>query len=88
MSTTPSATREPVTTLIVGATLVTLDAQRRIFTDGAMAIRDDRIIAIGATHAVRDRVEATEIIDGRRFVVTPGFVDAHIHITGDPLHPG
>jgi 5-methylthioadenosine/S-adenosylhomocysteine deaminase len=81
----PSPARERVTTLILGATLVTLDAQRRIFSDGAMAIRDDRIIAIGATDFLRNRFEAQEIIDGRRFVVTPGFVDAHIHITGDPL---
>jgi 5-methylthioadenosine/S-adenosylhomocysteine deaminase len=82
-ATTPA--REPVTTLITGATLVTLDAQRRIFRDGAMAIRDDRIVAVGATNAIRERFDAEQIIDGRRFVITPGFVDAHIHITGDPL---
>jgi 5-methylthioadenosine/S-adenosylhomocysteine deaminase len=85
MSRAPSANRERITTLIVDATLVTLDAQRRIFSNGAMAVRDDRIVAVGATAAIRDRFEATEIIDGRRFVVTPGFIDAHIHITGDPL---
>jgi 5-methylthioadenosine/S-adenosylhomocysteine deaminase len=85
MSGAPSAARERVTTLIMGAVLVTLDAQRRIFQDGAMAIRDDRIVAVAATDTLRDRFEAQEIIDGRRFVVTPGFVDAHIHITGDPL---
>ena len=85
MSTTSSTNRERVTTLIIGATLVTLDAQRRIFRDGAMAIRDDRIVAVGATDTMRDRFEAQETIDGRRFVVTPGFVDTHIHITGDPL---
>jgi 5-methylthioadenosine/S-adenosylhomocysteine deaminase len=85
MSATSSAARERVTTLIVGATLVTLDAQRRIFRDGALAIRDDRIVAVGAADTLRDRFEAQELIDGRRFVITPGFVDAHIHITGDPL---
>jgi cytosine/adenosine deaminase-related metal-dependent hydrolase len=85
MSATSSAARERVTTLIVGATLVTLDAQRRIFRDGALAIRDERIVAVGAADTLRDRFEAQELIDGRRFVITPGFVDAHIHITGDPL---
>lgn len=85
MSAPSSIARERATTLITGATLVTLDAQRRIFNDGAMAIRDDRIVAVGATEAIRNRFEAQEIIDGRRFVVTPGFVDTHIHITGDPL---
>jgi cytosine/adenosine deaminase-related metal-dependent hydrolase len=28
------------------------------------------------------------VIDGRRFVATPGFIDGHIHITGDPLTRG
>jgi cytosine/adenosine deaminase-related metal-dependent hydrolase len=76
---------ERVSTLITGAVLVTLDATRRILTDGALAIRGDRIAAIGKTHELAGRYEADRVIDGSRFVVTPGFVDAHIHITGDPL---
>jgi 5-methylthioadenosine/S-adenosylhomocysteine deaminase len=78
-------TPEVVTTLIRGAVLVTMDAQRRIIADGAIAIRADRIVAVGATRELEGRFDAREIIDGRRFVITPGFVDCHIHITGDPL---
>jgi len=80
-----SAGSERVSTLITGAVLVTLDATRRIITDGAVAIRGDRIAAIGKTSELTSRFDADARIDGRRFVVTPGFVDAHIHITGDPL---
>src|SRR5581483_3641727 len=29
-----------------------------------------------------------ETIDGRRFVVAPGFVNGHIHVTGEPLTRG
>ena len=79
---------ERVSMLITGAVLVTLDATRRIITDGALAIRGDRIAAIGKTRELAHRFEAAQVIDGRRFVVTPGFVDAHIHITGDPLTRG
>jgi cytosine/adenosine deaminase-related metal-dependent hydrolase len=75
-------------TLISGALLVTLDAARRIITDGAVAIGGDRILAVGKTQEIQRRFETADIIDGRRFVVTPGFVDAHIHITGDPLTRG
>ena len=74
--------------LVSGATLVTLDAERRVLTDGAMAIAGDRIVAVGKRAEVRGRVNAKEILDGRRFVASPGFVDAHIHITGDPLTRG
>lgn len=88
MNGTGQSARERVSTLITGAILVTLDAQRRIVTDGAIAIRGDRIAAVGKTRELADRFEAAQVIDGSRFVVTPGFVDAHIHITGDPLTRG
>jgi cytosine/adenosine deaminase-related metal-dependent hydrolase len=74
--------------LISGATLVTMDAERRVLADGALAISGDRIVAVGKREAVVRHVRAMEILDGRRFVAAPGFVDGHIHITGDPLTRG
>ncbi|MEX1109610.1 MAG: amidohydrolase family protein [Dongiaceae bacterium] len=79
---------ERVSTLITGAVIVTMDAERHIISDGALAIRGDRIAGVGRSQDVKGRFHATEVIDGRRFVITPGFVDAHIHITGDPLTRG
>ena len=75
-------------TLIKGAVIVTQDKQRRIIRDGALAIRGDRIAAVGTRAELEDKVNAASVIDGRRFVITPGFIDAHIHITGDPLTRG
>ena len=79
---------ENVDTLITGAVIVTQDDERRIIRDGALAIRGDRIAAVGNRADVEDRVNAAGVIDGRRFIITPGFIDAHIHITGDPLTRG
>jgi 5-methylthioadenosine/S-adenosylhomocysteine deaminase len=80
--------RERVSTLVSGATLVTLDADCRIIRDGALAVAGDRIVAVGKRLDLEERFDPVEIIDARRFVITPGFVDAHIHITGDPLTRG
>jgi len=74
--------------LISGATIITMDDRRRVIVDGALAIAGDRIVAVGKREALARTVSARERIDGRRFVVTPGFVDGHIHITGDPLTRG
>ncbi|HUO13082.1 MAG TPA: amidohydrolase family protein [Caulobacteraceae bacterium] len=74
--------------MISGATLITMDAERRVFADGALAISGDRIVAVGKREAVTPIVHAKRTLDGRRFVATPGFVDAHIHITGDPITRG
>jgi cytosine/adenosine deaminase-related metal-dependent hydrolase len=74
--------------LISGATLITMNAQRHVILDGALAIAGDRIVAVGKREALARTVRAKETMDGRRFVVTPGFVDAHIHITADPITRG
>ena len=79
---------ENVDTLITGAVIVTQDDERRIIRDGALATRRDRIAAVGKRADIESNVNAASVIDGRRFVITPGFIDAHIHITGDPLTRG
>jgi cytosine/adenosine deaminase-related metal-dependent hydrolase len=70
-----------VDTLIAGATIVTMDAERRVITDGAVAVLGDRIVAVGKRVDVLAAVEPAETIDGRRFVITPGFVNSHVHVT-------
>lgn len=78
----------PVDLLIRDAWIVTMDAERRIYRDGAIAVAGDRIVAVGPTGQVADAVLPRETIDGRRFVVTPGFVNCHVHITGEPITRG
>ena len=77
-----------VDVLIRDATVVTMDAQRRIITHGAVAIDKDRIVAVGKTGDVEALYLGRETIDGARFVVAPGFVNGHIHVTGEPLSRG
>ena len=67
---------------------MTMDPQHRIITDGALAIQGDRIAGVGKRADIERQFSATQVIDARRFVITPGFIDAHIHITGDPLTRG
>src|SRR4051812_27405001 len=74
--------------LISGATIITMNGERQVILDGALAIQGDRIVAVGKREALARTVAAKETLDGRRFVMTPGFVDGHIHITGDPLTRG
>ncbi|MBI4233873.1 MAG: amidohydrolase [Chloroflexi bacterium] len=59
--------------------LVTVDQERRIIRDGAVAVVDGRIVAVGKTEAVAPRFGAAEVIDARGKLVLPGLVDTHIH---------
>ncbi|MFN3230895.1 MAG: amidohydrolase family protein [Alphaproteobacteria bacterium] len=71
--------------LITGAIIATMDANRTVMKDSAIAIKGDRIAGIGPSAEIAKDFDATETIDGSRWVITPGMVNAHIHITGDPL---
>ncbi|MBL7502153.1 amidohydrolase family protein [Frankia sp. CNm7] len=82
------ATPRQVDTIISGALVVTMDAERRVISDGAVAIDGDTIAAVGKTADVLAAFGARELVDGRRFVLTPGLVNTHIHITGEPLTRG
>lgn len=78
----------PVDTLIHGVTLVTMDDERRIITDAAVTIIGDRIGHVGKTADILPQVVAREVVEGGRFVMTPGFINGHIHITGEPITRG
>ena len=72
---------QAVDTLVTGAMLVTMDAQRRVIRDGAVAMAQGRIVAVGPSAEVAAMVAPREVIDARGFLATPGFVNAHVHLT-------
>jgi predicted amidohydrolase YtcJ len=52
----------------------------RIAQAEAMAVRGDRIIAVGRASDIEGLIGAsTRVIDARGLTVTPGFIDAHSH---------
>ena len=60
--------------------ILTLDPERRILTDASIVVSGGAISAVGKRVDL-SAVEADEVIDGRHFVVTPGFVNGHMHIS-------
>ncbi len=60
--------------------VVTLDDTRRIIQDGSILIEGSRIRRVGKAAELRD-VPADRTIDARQFLVTPGFVNGHMHVS-------
>ena len=79
---------ERIDTLILGSHVVTMNATRDIIRDGAVALRGSRIVGVGRAGDLKERYEASATVGGDRFVVTPGMVNSHIHVTGEPLTRG
>lgn len=77
-----------VDTLVRRATIITMDDERRILREGSFAIDAGRIVGIGPDSSIEPHFRARRVIDGQSFLITPGFINGHVHITGDPLTRG
>jgi len=60
--------------------VITMDADRRCFSSGAVAIAGRRIAAVGPEAEVLAACRADRTVDARGAVVHPGFIDPHVHI--------
>lgn len=67
--------------LIEGGTVLTQNGRRERLDDGAVAVEDGEIRAVGPTAELRDAVDAAETIDASGHVVLPGLVDVHVHVS-------
>jgi 5-methylthioadenosine/S-adenosylhomocysteine deaminase len=65
--------------LVRGGTLVTMDANSRVIEDGAIAIRDGSIAAIGERSHIESHHRANRTIDASGSLVLPGLINGHAH---------
>lgn len=65
--------------LISGGTIVTLNDKDTIIRDGALAIRGDTIIAVGAKEEILAAHECGETIEAPMSIIMPGLINAHTH---------
>jgi predicted amidohydrolase YtcJ len=77
----PLRAQESVDLLLHNGKIFTADELLSTFT--AVAVRDDRIVALG-WDGLLDQYRAVRTVDLDDKLVVPGFIDTHIHISGDP----
>src|SRR4051794_37757184 len=65
-----------------------MNAARDIIRHGAVVVEGDRIVDVGKSSDLEARHPDAQRAGGERFVVTPGLINTHIHITGEPLTRG
>ncbi|MGY6500706.1 MAG: amidohydrolase family protein [Acidimicrobiales bacterium] len=81
----PAGRPTPVDLVVLGERVVTMDDDRRVLADGAVAVDGGRIVAVGTRSAVLAGHSPADVVRAPDGVVTPGMINAHQHITGDPL---
>ena len=65
--------------LVTGGTVVSMDAQRRVIEDGAVAVVGDSIVAVGTSAEIEGKYEAAKTIDAHGAIVMPGLINGHAH---------
>ena len=70
---------EGVDAIWTGRYVITMDAARRVIENGAVAVRGNKIVAVGPRTEIDKQYRAKQRIDHPEAVLTPGFIDTHTH---------
>ncbi len=66
--------------ILSNGTVVTMNENSEVFPQGAVVIKDGRIVAVGPVADLGGRYEAEQTIDCSGQVVMPGLINAHTHV--------
>ncbi|MCJ7434712.1 MAG: amidohydrolase family protein [Anaerolineales bacterium] len=71
---------QQVDTLFTNALILTMDEKLNQYFPGAVAVKDDSIIAVGPEADIKKKYSAKEIIDCAANILMPGLINAHTHV--------
>ncbi|HEY4385419.1 MAG TPA: amidohydrolase [Ktedonobacteraceae bacterium] len=66
--------------LFTNAIIITMNPAREIISDGALAIAENRIVAVDKTSELLARYPDDEVIDVGGKLIIPGLIDTHVHL--------
>src|SRR4030095_15369873 len=66
--------------LILGGTVVTMDGARRVIENGGIAIKADKIIAVGTRAEISLAYRARRTVSATGKVIIPGLINTHTHV--------
>jgi 5-methylthioadenosine/S-adenosylhomocysteine deaminase len=75
----PLFAAEPVDLLVSAGTVVTMNAQREVIRDAAVAVKDGRIVAVGTRTKLDFLYTPKQRLDRSDAILTPGLINTHAH---------
>jgi len=75
----PGAGGQTVSLIVTGGTVVTMDAAGTVIENGAVAIADAAIVAVGTAADVSAKFRAARTIDATGEIILPGLINTHTH---------
>jgi 5-methylthioadenosine/S-adenosylhomocysteine deaminase len=74
------AQKRAVDLIVRGGTIVTMDAQKRVIENGAIAVLNSEIIAVGTEQEIAQKYSSKQIVNARGKIVIPGLINTHTHV--------
>lgn len=82
----PAAMSQPRPAIaVVGGDVVTMNPKREVLLGATVVMQGDRIAEVGPTSEVLARWPGARQLSATGCVITPGLINTHQHLTGDPL---
>jgi 5-methylthioadenosine/S-adenosylhomocysteine deaminase len=70
---------EPADWIYTARYVVTMDSSRRLIENGAVAIKGDRILAVGPRAEIEKGFQARQRLDRPQALIMPGLINTHTH---------
>ena len=70
---------EDVDSIWTARFVVTMDGQRRVVENGAVAVRGERIVAVGPRADIATQYQPKQRLDRGDAILMPGLIDTHTH---------
>jgi 5-methylthioadenosine/S-adenosylhomocysteine deaminase len=74
-----TSAQEKIDLLVTNGTVITMDSQRRVLEDAAVAVRGDSVVAVGASAELTSKYAPAKVIDAHGAIVMPGLINGHTH---------
>ena len=70
---------EPVSLIIQGAWVLTMNQHHEVFSPGAVALKGAEIVAVGPPAELHQRYAPARVLDYPQGLILPGLINAHTH---------
>ncbi len=74
------AQKKMIDLIVRGGTVVTMDAEKRLIENGAVAVENGAIIAVGTSAEINNKFRSEQTVEASGKIIIPGLINTHTHV--------
>ncbi|HEV7643477.1 MAG TPA: amidohydrolase [Pyrinomonadaceae bacterium] len=80
LATSIFAQKTPVDMIVRGGTVVTMNAEKQVIENGAVAVKGGKIVAVGSSAEIAAKYTSRQVVNANGKLVIPGLINTHTHV--------